>query len=149
MSRRIQTNSLSSKVTMLIYADFNGVEECASDKDQLCVDLTGYGTLASLSLHGVRVHEGQDLSLVDPDGLTANGQCHFDRKRVSKHCSGWFAKFARKSMTSGPPLAHDYGIHVCFKCRRDIKPYLDKVGRQFAEDCPYCGTSVMLPLSPP
>ena len=44
---------------MRIYADFNRVEECGSDSKSLCTNLTGYGTLASLSFHQLVFEEGQ------------------------------------------------------------------------------------------
>lgn len=134
---------------MRIYADFNGIEECLSNSNELCLDLTGYGTLASLSFHKVKLYEGQSLELGDPDGLTAKGLIYFDQDKISENCSGWFAKFQRDAIVGGEPLDHDYNIHICFKCRNDIKPHLDVVGRQFREECPFCGTPVMFPLSPP
>lgn len=134
---------------MRIYADFNGVEECTSSSGELCLDLTGYGTLASLSYHRIKLHEGLSLALADPDGLSVRGVVFFDQERVTKTCSGWFAKFQRTEMLESEHLTHDYDTHLCYKCRKNIKPHLDVVGRQFIEECPFCGTSVMFPLSPP
>ena len=134
---------------MRIYADFNGVEEYDSDSTKLCLNLTGYGTLASLSSYQIALEEGQFLELADPDGLSVRAMVFFDKKRISKNCSGWFAKFQQADMSEGEELGHDYDIHLCFKCRKNIKPHIDAVGRQFSEVCPFCGTSVMYPLSPP
>lgn len=134
---------------MLIYADFNGLEDSSVSPDEVHLDLTGYGTLASLSLHQVRLHEGQHLRLCDPDGLQVLGEISFDPLRRSMRRSGWFARFKRRDMQEGEPLKHDYAAHLCFKCRLDLKPHLDKVGRQFNESCPNCGTPVMFPLLPP
>lgn len=134
---------------MLIYADFNGSENSPASPDEVHLDLTGYGTLASLSLHQVRLRVGQHLMLCDPDGLQAMGEIGFDpSQRVSRR-SGWFAKFRRRDIHEGTPLEHDYAVHLCFKCRLNLKPHLDKVGRQFNESCPHCGTPVMFPLLPP
>ncbi|EGI78234.1 hypothetical protein [Hylemonella gracilis] len=134
---------------MLIYADFNCLEVSPALPDEVHLDLTGYGTLASLSLHQVRLRVGQHLSLCDPDGLQVIGEIGFDPLRRSLRSSGWFAKFKRRDIQEGAPLEHDYATHLCFKCRQNLKPYLDKVGRQFQESCPHCGTPVMFPLLPP
>ncbi len=134
---------------MQIYADFNGLEDSAASPDDACLDLTGYGTLASLSLHQVRLRVGQQLTLCDPDGLQVMGEICFDSSRQSRHSSGWYAKFKRSDIQNGAPLEHDYATHLCFKCRRNLELHLDKIGRQFNEKCPYCSTPVMFPLLPP
>ena len=134
---------------MRIYADFNGVEEYLSNPDELSLDLTGYGTLASLSFYKVKLYEGQSMELVDLDGLSVNGVTYFDPEKVSENCSGWFAKFQKREISEGEPLDHNFDTHICFKCRKNIKPHLDVVGRQFREECPFCNTPVMFPLSPP
>jgi hypothetical protein len=134
---------------MRIYADFNGVVEYSSASNILCINLTGYGTLASISSHQIVLKEGQFLELTDPGGLSVSAEVFFDKERVSKNCSGWFAKFSKSDMTEGEELEHDYDTHLCFKCRENMKQHLDKVGRQFSELCPFCGTSVMYSLSSP
>lgn len=134
---------------MRIYADFNGIEEYLPGSNELSLDLTGYGTLASLSFHKIKLHEGQPLELGDPDGLNVNGIAYFDQDKISGNCSGWFAKFQKGEISEGESPDHDYDAHICFKCRNDIKAHLDVVGRQFREECPFCGTPVMFPLSPP
>ena len=134
---------------MKVYADFNSLEECSSDPSKNCLDLTAYGTLASLSFHKLKLNEGEILVFSDPEGLSVNGVTYFDKNRVSENCSGWFAKFERDDIVENEPLDYDYDTHICFTCRNNIKPYLDLVGRQFKEECPFCGTSVMLPLSVP
>jgi hypothetical protein len=134
---------------MRIYADFNGVEGYDSNSNMLCLNLTGYGTLASLSACQIVLEEGQFLELADPDGLSVRAMVFFDKKRISKNSSGWFAKFPKEDMLEGEELDHDYDTHLCFKCRKNMKPHLDGVGRQFSEACPFCGTSVMYPLSSP
>lgn len=132
-----------------IYADFNDLEGYASDSSKVLLDLTGYGTLASLSLHKLRLHIGQRLLLSDFDGLEALGEIGFDITRVSKYRSGWFAKFSRSDIKHVLPREHDYSVHMCFKCRRNLRPYLDQVGQNFREECPHCGTPVVFPLLPP
>ncbi len=134
---------------MLIYADFNGIEDCINDLDSVLLDLTGYGTLASLSFHKIKLYEGLSIELCDPEGLMATGMILFDKTKVSNNCSGWFAKFMKDKISEGEPIEHDYSKHLCFNCRENIKEHLDKVGRQFNEECPFCGTSVMFPITSP
>ncbi|MBL0283841.1 MAG: hypothetical protein IPQ01_07995 [Zoogloea sp.] len=134
---------------MLIYADFNGLEDSLVDADMAVLDLTGYGTLASLSRHGVQLRVGQRLAFSDFDGLEVVGEIGFDSARVSERSSGWYARFSRGEIKDVSPREHDFATHLCFKCRNDLKPYLDKVGRSFVETCPHCGTPVMAPLLPP
>lgn len=134
---------------MLIYADFNGLEDCPNDADMAALDLTGYGTLASLSHHQVQLRVGQRIVLSDFDSLEVVGELAFDSARVSECSSGWYALFRRNDVEDIPPREYDYSTHLCVKCRSDLKRYLDKVGRNFRETCPHCGTPVMAPLLPP
>lgn len=132
-----------------IYADFNGTEICTADPNILCLNLTGYGTLASLSFHRVKLRESQRLLFGDIDGLTSGGTTYFDKNRITKNCSGWFARIDQKGIYEDVAIDHNSEIHVCFSCRKNVKHYLDLTGRLFDEHCPFCGESVMTPLSPP
>lgn len=135
---------------MFIYADFNGLTECEPrDGEAVCLDLTGYGTLAYLSEYQLRLHVGQHLALADSDGLVVHAaEVVFDGARSTARCSGWFAKFRRSEIKQGAAVPEPT-VHHCFKCRTDLNSYLDKVGRSFSEACPKCGTPVMYPLLPP
>ena len=134
---------------MKIYADFNGIEECNSNSKMRCLNITGFGTLSSLSLYKLRVKEGQTIVFSDPDGLSVSGTMYFDINRVSKNCSGWFAKFHSDDVYEDEPLKHDYSIHTCFTCRKNLKSHFDAVGRQFDDNCPFSRTPIMMPLSAP
>ncbi len=137
------------EILLKIYADFNGVEECPEDPKFASLDLTGYGTLASLSLHKLKLKEDMALTLCDSDGLYVNAKIYFDTTRVSENCAGWFAKFKAQDISEGMPMEHDFDRHICFKCSNNLRPYLDVVGQNFNENCPFCGASVLTPLSPP
>jgi len=137
------------RVIVNIYADFNGVESCVDDDEKLCLDLTGFGTLASLSAHGIKLERGKEFTFVDADGLTVHAIVEFDPARTLENCSGWFARFREIDLFYGAPIELDHSTHLCLHCRRDIKPHLKKVGQNFAENCPFCGVSVMAPLAPP
>lgn len=132
-----------------IYADFNSIEPYPFDENMLCLDLTSYGTLASLSYYQISMQIGNTFTFVDPDGLTVTATVFFDSSKISTICSGWFAKFESDNIIQGAPLAHYNDLHLCFHCRKNTKPYLMRVGQQFKEHCPFCGTAVMTPLLPP
>lgn len=134
---------------MKIYADFNGVEPCSTMDDELCLDLTGFGTLASLSRYGVKLSPGMRLTFSDTDGLTVTAPVEFDESRVGSRSAGWYARFRKIDLREEEPIDHDFNCHLCFKCRRDLKSYLAQVGQQFYEHCPDCGTPVIYPLEPP
>lgn len=144
---------------MGIYADFNGIENFDRSKTSavdmqdnsrvVIMDVTGYGTLQSLSRHQVRFYEGQVLQFNDPDGLMISGVMCFYPERIKSNCSGWFAKFRWNDVVDCEPLEHDYNTHLCFKCQEDIRPHLNAVGQQYNEECPFCGTSVMFPMAAP
>lgn len=133
----------------MIYADFNGIFELDQEPGYFLLDLTGYGTLAYLSTQRVRLHQIKHLSLGDADGLQVIGaEICFLKSMVTDRCSGWFAKFLRSDIHEGTHVVEPES-HPCFNCQMDLKPFLDKVGRNFNEHCPNCGTSVMYPLLPP
>ncbi|WLI90836.1 hypothetical protein Q4S45_06885 [Massilia sp. R2A-15] len=134
---------------MKIFADFNGTEPCSSDDDKLCLNLTGFGTLASLSRHGVKLRRGMRLTFADSDGLTVTAAVEFDGRRISERSAGWYAIFRKGELRDENPIDHDFQTHFCFKCRNDFKPYLAKFGQRFDVRCPNCGTPVMYPLGPP
>lgn len=133
---------------MRIYADFNGVEMGPEPADEWRLELTGYGTLASLSRYRIKLGRGLVLAFSDPDGLSVVAPVDFDAQRISDNSSGWYAKFKKTEVHDGEPLADD-NTHPCFSCRNDLKAWLDNVGRQYRECCPHCDTPVLYPLSPP
>ena len=134
---------------MKIYADFNGIKTCSDDTTFVCVDLTSYGTLASLNAYRIILTEGLNLDIADPDGLTVTATAYFDKTKISKTCSGWFARFKRDEVMESHEIRIDFSIHLCFTCRKNLKKYLAKVGRQYKEICPFYGTPIMLSLADP
>jgi len=135
---------------MKIYADFNGVEPCGTDGDELCLDLTGFGTLASLCRHSVKLHRGLCLTFSDFDGLVVTAAVDFDSSRVGPNSAGWYAKFRKADLREEEAVTdYDFNDHPCFKCRINLKPHFAKVGQQFHDRCPNCGTPVLFPLSAP
>jgi hypothetical protein len=134
---------------LLIYADFNGIERDSGGSSRARIDMTGYGTLASLSLHRIRLETGECLTLADPDGLRVRAEMIFDKSRIADRCSGWFGSFDESAMEQASSLDQEYNSHLCFKCRNNLFEYLNRVGRAYREYCPTCGTPVMFPLLPP
>jgi hypothetical protein len=135
-----------------IYADFNGVTGCPDETPMTCLFLTGYGTLASLSNHQIRLREGMSLTFYTPGDIEVEGEVFFDKTTPSKFNSlgQWLARFdeteVRNSEEGDEPELME---HLCFNCRLDLTEYLRLIGRQYKESCPSCGTDIMYPLLPP
>ncbi|WP_430427998.1 hypothetical protein [Parasphingorhabdus sp.] len=132
-----------------IYADFNALEEYAPDNGLCRIGLTGYGTLASLNKHKIRLFDGLRLRLSDQDELAVVAEVIFDANRIATNCSGWFGKFHRDEIFKIEVRNHVGKSHLCFSCREDIHPYLNQIGRSYSEHCPHCGTAIMFPMLPP
>lgn len=142
---------MSNENEITIYADFNGIEECSFDPNVLGLNLNGYGTLASLSFHRIKLKNGQILCFGDFEGLKVIGEVYFDKEMISNRCSGWFAKFLEGDLIATGSEEYDFDTHTCFNCRNNLKSHLDIVGRSFSfsEVCPIRQTPVMSPLLPP
>jgi hypothetical protein len=135
-----------------IYADFNGIVVCPGGLPNSCLDLTGYGTLASLSRHRIRLSEGLVLTFYEPDDIEVEAEVFYDTTHRGKFTAPgrWLARFnSVKIRNSEVTEARERPEHLCFTCRLDLTEYLRLVGRQYNEACPSCGTSVMHPLLPP
>lgn len=134
---------------MRIYADFNGVEECEAEPQMLRLNLTGYGTLASLSALKMKLKEDQLIEFSDSEGTAALGRTYFDPSRVSNNCSGWFAKFCQSEIHQVEPLEQDNNGHLCFNCGRELESHFAKSGRNYNEVCPFCDCPIMIVMAPP
>lgn len=132
-----------------IYADFNNLEHFEND-DFVYLNLTGYGTLASLSNNQIRLAEGMKLHFYDDCGTAVIADVFFYGNLINNHCSGWFAKFRNEDIFYEPVVEHDFLIHLCSRCRRNIYLDLDQtIGRQYKGACIHCGELIMTPLLPP
>lgn len=135
-----------------IYADFNGVTSCPERISLTCLNLTGYGTLASLSRHQIRLREGMILIFYDPGDIEVEGRVFYDLTNPGKFTSPgrWLAAVDLDLVKDTEDNDEsDLKQHPCFKCRLDLTEYLQIVGRQYKEFCPNCGTSIVYPLLPP
>lgn len=140
---------LDHKLNDYIYADFDAVEDHALGDGVCQIDLTGYGTLASLSKHNISLFEGLSLKLSDQDELGVIAEAFFDESRIPPNCSGWFGQFQNSDIFEVKVDGLIEKEHLCFSCRVDISRYLDEVGRNYKEFCPHCGASIMFPMEPP
>ena len=109
-----------------IYADFNGIEPYEQDSRYSLLNLTSYGTLASLSENKIRFNEGMELTFFDPEGLIAKGTIIYVKERVSHNCSGWFAKVANDGIFDSEDCEFNYGDTDC--------RFFDDDGYQFIDD---------------
>jgi hypothetical protein len=134
-----------------IYADFNGIEYTNETKAEAILDLNGYGTLASLARLNLYLTEGMPLVLYEPNDIEATGIAHFDKNRrdPAGRVGAWVAHINSSNIQASTYAREPSSEHPCMSCRQDLNPYLSKVGRAYKEICPYCGTSIMAPLSPP
>lgn len=136
-----------------IYADFNGIVDCRKKASNLvCLALTGYGTIASLSRHQICLREGLILIFYEPNDIEVEGEVFYDTNFPGKFTSPgqWLALYDPELIrNSEESSALELKEHLCFNCRLDLTEHLNIVGRQYKEVCPDCGTSIMYPLFPP
>lgn len=133
-----------------IYADFNGITGFLGDSDFEYLDLTGYGTLQSLNSLQIKLKEGMEFIFYEPGDIEVVAEVLFDRTTESKITTKgrWLARFKKGTIKECEKLDH-FETHPCFNCREDFIPYLKKVGQQYKEICPKCGTSIVYPLTEP
>ena len=133
-----------------IYADFNGITRLLEDDDFEYLDLTGYGTLQSLNSLRIKLKEGMGFIFYEPGDIEVVAEVLFDRTAESKITTKgrWLARFKKGTIRECKKL-DKFETHPCFNCREDFVPYLKKVGQDYKEICPKCGTSIVYPLTEP
>ena len=134
----------------LIYADFNGITGFPNDENEY-LDICGYGTLASLSRHKVRLEEGMAITFFEPGDLEMDATVHFFPDIVDAHNphGKWFAKLVGMQRDNHADEREPNIPHVCFNCRNNLAQTFKEKGRQYKELCSVCDTPVMYPLLPP
>lgn len=132
-----------------IYADFNSIEH--HSENEATLDLTGYGSLASLSREKIQLREGIKLLLCEPDDIEVEGTTFFDtsHKDPAGRTGRWLVRINPKLIRDSQYTETNPESHPCFTCRKELSDYLKGVGQRYNEFCPYCGTSIILPLAPP
>lgn len=134
-----------------VYADFNSIEYEDIAHTSATVGLTGYGTIANLSKLKLRLTEGQQLLLYEPNDIEVEGVAFFDHTRIDPagRSGEWMARFDPRNIRDAIPTTESPREHPCFGCGYDLLPHLKVVGQRYIEVCPNCATSVMAPLEPP
>ena len=134
-----------------IYADFNAIEYPTDGSSYALLPLTGYGTLASLSRHGLRLTEGQPLILFEPNDIECDATAHFEQTRADPvgTLGEWVALISKNEFRN---IVGDEELslqHPCFGCGVDLNNQEPPGWRSYKEVCNVCGTPVMAPLLPP
>jgi hypothetical protein len=135
-----------------IYADFNALGNVGEGELFAEMDLTGYGTLASLARQRLRLKEGMEFFLFEPNDIECRAVAHFDPTRIDPagRVGSWVARIPSPVTTrqSEQPEANS-NEHPCIVCGSDFADEFAKVGRHYTEECAKCGASVMEPMAPP
>ena len=133
-----------------IYADFNALEGNDPSSGLAPMPLTGYGTLTSLARQGLRLTEGMELVLYEPDDIECKTTVHFDatRKDPADRDGEWVALVNRDLIRDCQVGAEDLSPHPCICCGHDFAATTDR-WRDYKETCSNCGASVMEPMAPP
>jgi hypothetical protein len=133
------------------YADFNGIEYDTYNQPSAAIDLTGYGTIASLANQKIRLKEGMVLVLCEPNDIEVKGTAYFDHTLIDPagRMGKWMARINAKEIKDCEPSEPMHHQHFCSSCEQDLIPHLKEAGQLYKEFCPRCGTSVMAPLAPP
>ncbi len=134
-----------------VYADFNAIEHHEATPEYSLLPLTGYGTLASLSKQKIRLTEGQELVLFEPNDVECDATVNYDKDRAGPAgiVGEWVAKIQKKSFRD---CFGDEDLrleHPCFGCGLDLETHQPNHWRSYFEVCAKCGTPVMAPLAPP
>ena len=131
-----------------IYADFNRIIS-SFDDDLEYLDMTGYGTLQSLNSLQIKLKEEAKFIFYEPGDIEVIAEVFFDRTSGSKITAKgrWLARFKKGTIRS--VILDKFDTHPCFNCREDFILYLKKIGKNYNEICPKCGTSIVYSLIEP
>jgi hypothetical protein len=134
-----------------VYADFNAIEYAQDGSSAADIAITGYGTLASLSSQRLRLEEGMQVLIFEPDDIECNGVAYFDIARTDPagRQGEWVVRIDPKQVRNCTEKHESLESHPCFGCGSDLKPHFRTIGQSYTESCPSCGTSIMAPLAPP
>ena len=135
-----------------IYADFNALEGAAEGAPFAEMEITGYGTLASLARQRVRLIEGMELLLFEPNDIECRAVAHFDafRRDPAGRIGAWVARIPTPVTVRDSTQAEEpSGEHPCMVCGGNFADQFASFGRNYTETCAYCGASVMAPMAPP
>lgn len=135
--------------TPRVYADFNAIEH--QDAGCSLLPLTGYGTLASLSRQQIRLVEGQELVLFEPNEVECEATVYYDRSSVGPAgiVGEWVARIPTGAFRGCTEAEQPTLEHPCSGCGLDLEKYQPVNWRSYHEVCSKCGAPVMALLAPP
>lgn len=130
-----------------VYADFNALEPVDPASGLAPIPLTGYGTLASLARNGVRLMEGMELLLHEPNDIECEARVHFDASRTDPagRAGEWVALVDPSRIRDSTVGNEHSGAHPCICCGAIFG--IQGRRRDYTESCPGCGESVMAPMA--
>ena len=133
-----------------VYADFNGLRYVNDDHSEAILLLTGYGTLASLARQRIRLAEGLRLVFFEPTDIECEGVAHFEASIADPagRAGSWVARIKCEDIRDCAQAETGWD-HPCIECGTDFVKAFGRIGGNYREDCPACGTSVMAPMAPP
>ncbi len=139
------------KKTPRVYADFNGIEYSQDQESLDSLEITGYGTLASLSRQKIQLKEGMELTLVTPNDIECEVIVKFNEKVScpSGAMGAWVAYFNHNNIRDCVDVECEDFSHPCFNCGLELESHFKLVGRHYKESCPACGVSIMAPMAKP
>jgi hypothetical protein len=134
-----------------VYADFNAIEYPGDGSCYARLPLTGYGTLASLAAQKLRLIEGLELVLYEPNDVECTATVHFDSARPGPAgiIGEWVAIIQDNNFRDCEVCADQEFRHACYGCGIDLESNQPVGWRSYHELCGSCGTPVMAPLAPP
>ena len=132
-----------------IYADFNALNPHADDAI-VEMQITGYGTLASLARQKLRFTEGMAMVVYEPMDIECEATAHYDSllKDPAGRPGAWVVRLNPTNIRESVQSQDNNGEHPCIICGHDFKVSFAR-GRNYTEHCVSCGASVMEPLAPP
>ena len=134
-----------------VYADFNAIEYPADGSSYARLPLTGYGTLASLAAQKLRLIEGLELVLYEPNDVECTATVHFDSARLGPagNVGEWVAVIQDNNFRDSEICSGQDFQHLCYGCGIDLEKNQPVGWRSYRELCGRCGTPVMAPLAAP
>jgi hypothetical protein len=134
-----------------VYADFNAIEYDRGGPYYARLPLTGYGTLASLAKQRLRLSEGLELVLFEPNDIECTARAHYEpsRKGPAGILGEWVALIPQNDFCDSMEGSEFVYEHPCFGCGVDLQKNQPPRWRSYHEVCSECGTPVMAPVAPP
>jgi len=141
---------MAGAISGRIYADFNGLEPSSEYEGRLAVPLDTVGSLQDLSNAGVRLREGDVLTIYDAsdenEDLEASAIARYDRPRRI-----WIAELGPAGYSYVSRTVQKASTFLCVGCRYDLGAAPSQGGALPwpPRVCPSCGLETNAALAPP